>query len=94
MIRMTEEEFEELQESHGGVCRSCGAHVFGVEPDARFYHCEDCEADDVFGAEELLLMGEIQFREEDEELGDFEDAREFEREDIEELFEDDDIDLD
>lgn len=61
MIKISEDEFEELQESHGGICRSCSNQQFGCEPDARFYECESCGAKDVFGAEELLIMGEIEF---------------------------------
>ncbi len=38
-----------------GFCRECGAEVDGVEPDARNYHCEVCDGNSVFGAEELLF---------------------------------------
>lgn len=41
-----------------GFCVSCGAEVDGVEPDAREYKCESCGEHAVYGAEELLLMGE------------------------------------
>lgn len=39
-----------------GFCISCGAEVFGVEPDARGYKCEQCDEEKVYGAEELLVM--------------------------------------
>jgi predicted RNA-binding Zn-ribbon protein involved in translation (DUF1610 family) len=39
-----------------GFCLACGAEAYGVEPDARKYKCEDCGANKVYGAEELLLM--------------------------------------
>lgn len=39
-----------------GFCTFCGAETSGVEPDARNYHCEECDTDNVFGAEELLVM--------------------------------------
>jgi hypothetical protein len=39
-----------------GFCLACGAEAFNVEPDARNYRCETCDARDVFGAEELLMM--------------------------------------
>ena len=42
-----------------GFCLECGAEAYGVEPDARNYECEECGAKKVFGAEEVLLMGEI-----------------------------------
>jgi hypothetical protein len=39
-----------------GFCIRCGAEHDGCEPDARKYPCEDCGANAVYGAEELLLM--------------------------------------
>lgn len=39
-----------------GICRACGFEQDGCEPDARNYLCENCQANEVFGAEELLLM--------------------------------------
>lgn len=38
-----------------GFCIVCGASRFQVEPDARNYQCEACGADEVFGAEEILM---------------------------------------
>jgi hypothetical protein len=43
--------------SNPGFCLNCSAQVTGIEPDARNYTCEECEAKEVFGAEEVLLMG-------------------------------------
>jgi Zn finger protein HypA/HybF involved in hydrogenase expression len=40
-----------------GFCRACGAEQDGVEPDARRYECESCGHHQVYGAEELVLMG-------------------------------------
>lgn len=40
-----------------GFCRACGAEQDGCEPDARRYLCEDCGHHQVYGAEELVLMG-------------------------------------
>ena len=80
MIRISEDEFEELQESHGGICRACQhQQIGGVEPDARNYLCESCGANELFGAEELILMGEIEFTNGDS---------------LDELFEDDSDDED
>jgi hypothetical protein len=39
-----------------GFCLICGAEAEGVEPDARNYQCESCGADQVFGAEELMMV--------------------------------------
>jgi len=38
-----------------GFCIACGEQAYGVEPDARGYHCESCGELKVYGAEELLL---------------------------------------
>jgi len=44
-------------DSIDGICLSCEAEQYGVEPDARNYHCESCHRYDVFGADEIVLMG-------------------------------------
>lgn len=54
--------FEALEENLSGLgnigfCRACGAEADGCEPDARNYECEACGESEVFGAEELLIMG-------------------------------------
>lgn len=43
-------------DEHMGFCIACGDEAYGVEPDARRYVCESCDAKAVYGAEELLLM--------------------------------------
>jgi hypothetical protein len=40
-----------------GFCLACGNDQPGVEPDARKYTCDHCDADKVYGIEELALMG-------------------------------------
>jgi hypothetical protein len=58
---ITEDRIVEAVERHAttlddpGFCLSCGAAAHGVEPDARRYRCESCNAKQVYGAEELLL---------------------------------------
>lgn len=42
-----------------GFCRACGAEQYGCEPDARRYRCEACNNREVYGAEELILMGAV-----------------------------------
>ncbi len=42
-----------------GFCLECGEEAHGVEPDACEYECELCGAMRVYGAEEILLMGEV-----------------------------------
>jgi len=44
---------------NAGFCLRCGAQHDGVEPDARRYVCEECGAKQVYGAEEIVLMGAI-----------------------------------
>ena len=43
-----------------GFCLACGEMAYGVEPDAREYTCESCGAPRVYGAEELLIMGDFE----------------------------------
>jgi len=59
-IKITEEEYNDMRGNGGGFCLDCGIEAFGIEPDARNYTCDDCEADEVFGIEELLMMGKIE----------------------------------
>ena len=40
-----------------GFCRACGEEQMGVEPDGENYECDSCGENEVFGAEQLLLMG-------------------------------------
>lgn len=42
-----------------GFCISCGAYHDGCEPDARNYPCDECGENQVFGAQEILIMGLI-----------------------------------
>lgn len=44
------------RDDHEGSCLACGKTAHGVEPDARRYTCESCDAAKVYGVEELLLM--------------------------------------
>ena len=60
-IRITAAEYADLTENYGGICIECGDQASGVEPDARRYRCESCGANAVFGVEELLVCGSIQF---------------------------------
>lgn len=55
------EEFLSLSPEDPGFCLACGELAYGVEPDARRYECECCEARAVYGLEELLVMGLVKF---------------------------------
>jgi hypothetical protein len=47
-----------MRDDNTGICRACGAEQLGCEPDARNYVCEVCGEAEVFGAEQLVVMGE------------------------------------
>ena len=50
-------DIQNADENNEGFCLACGEIQSGVEPDARRYRCESCEAHKVYGAAELALMG-------------------------------------
>jgi hypothetical protein len=58
MAKVTIEQVMDAVESgdYVGFCLACGAEAYGVEPDARKYTCEECDAPKVYGAEELLMI--------------------------------------
>lgn len=58
-FKLTEESYRDLDDESGGFCRKCREVAYGVEPDACHYECESCGEEEVFGAAELLLMGDI-----------------------------------
>lgn len=43
-----------------GACLACGASASGIEPDAEQYECECCGAHEVYGLEQLLIMGKLE----------------------------------
>jgi predicted RNA-binding Zn-ribbon protein involved in translation (DUF1610 family) len=45
----------ENEEEYLGFCIACGAEAYDVEPDAGPYECDDCGANLVYGAQEILL---------------------------------------
>ncbi len=46
------------QDDNIGFCLGCGADYYGIEPDGAAGECEECGALEVYGAEEILIMGE------------------------------------
>jgi len=60
MLTFKLEDIQYLLEDNGGRCVACGAEAYGVEPDARGYVCEACGEAQVYGAEELLMMGLVE----------------------------------
>jgi hypothetical protein len=65
-ITMPESDYCEATESYLGFCRLCHSEHENCEPDARHYKCHCCKFMEVFGAEELLTMGLIEFTEDDD----------------------------
>lgn len=58
-ITFSLEEIESATNDSQGFCLACGELNDMVEPDARHYECEVCGSRQVFGAEELVLMGRV-----------------------------------
>lgn len=58
-IEMTAERYASLADEYFGICLACGSEQEGCEPDARRYACEDCGKKQVYGVEELLMLGRI-----------------------------------
>jgi Zn finger protein HypA/HybF involved in hydrogenase expression len=52
-------ELHEMSQERQGGCRRCGAIRDCCEPDAREYECEVCGSRSVYGADELVLIGEV-----------------------------------
>jgi len=49
----------EVEDGTLGACLACGERADGVEPDARKYVCTHCKEREVYGLQELLLMGRL-----------------------------------
>jgi len=60
---MTEEEYREGDEGGLGYCVACGVDATPVEPDAEKYKCEACGQHQVYGLDNLLIMGHIDITE-------------------------------
>jgi hypothetical protein len=57
---------EEIMEGVNGGCLACGEIKYGmVEPDAEKYECEECGENEVYGLEQLLLMGKLEIEDEE-----------------------------
>lgn len=58
---ITSGEFHQHRWNHDGVCFACGQWTSGgCEPDARRYRCEFCDAPEVYGCEEALLLARLE----------------------------------
>lgn len=61
----TTEDLQAMEEEDAGACVKCGEWAYNVEPDARQYECTNCGEFTVYGSEELVIMGLIDFSGED-----------------------------
>ncbi len=52
-------QIEEASAEQSGLCIACGHVQDCCEPDARQYRCDGCSRNEVYGAEELMLMGRV-----------------------------------
>ena len=60
MKTITYTDYLDAENNMVGQCTACHARQGGCEPDARGYKCESCGALQVYGLEELVIMGEIE----------------------------------
>lgn len=54
----------EIMEGGLGFCLACGKETDGCEPDMRRAICHECGAPKLYGMEELVLMGLVEFEKE------------------------------
>jgi hypothetical protein len=57
--KFTLEQIEEADDQQAGFCIACGAWRDCCEADAGKYTCEECGLNQVYGAQELVLMGRV-----------------------------------
>lgn len=62
-FKMTQDEYQDATNDYLGFCRACGESQDQCEPDAREYKCEACGELQVYGVEELLMMGQVEIAE-------------------------------
>ena len=60
-FELTEADYRSNANMYIGLCLNCGQERETCEGDARNYPCDDgCGQNEVFGTEELLVMGQIE----------------------------------
>jgi hypothetical protein len=58
-VSFTVDELLEAEDSYEGFCLACGETRECCEPDARNYGCDACGEHQVFGGQEMILMGDF-----------------------------------
>ena len=58
-VRFSWEEIHDVlaSDEYLGFCLACQACADEVEPDAENYYCSNCGEREVFGAEQILILG-------------------------------------
>ena len=59
------DDYREYANMYYGICIGCGAWAEQVEPDAHEYPCQECGENAVMGAEEALLAGHLDIKDEE-----------------------------
>ena len=55
--RFTVEQIQAADFDQAGFCIACGDEAYNVEPDTKNRLCESCGERQVFGTEEIAIMG-------------------------------------
>lgn len=59
--KMSEDTYLALVHEMVGLCDACGEERDNTEPDAEHYPCDACGEHEVFGVEQLLIKGQVEF---------------------------------
>lgn len=65
-ISFTAEDLANMQIEDAGACINCGEWAYNVDADAQHYECTNCGEMEVYGSEELVIMGLIDFGDEED----------------------------
>jgi len=66
MTEVSTEEYQDAVDSYIGWCTECKAFIRErTEPDADHYDCPTCGRMQVMGAEQALLVGEIELKDDE-----------------------------
>jgi len=61
---ISEAQYQEYRSEYIGLCTACRAERDCCEPDAEEYNCPECKMDQVYGIEQLLIMGLLEITDE------------------------------